>query len=153
MHKPPLLLMESDDNSGHLADLGAALANANPPINIRSIGGGDVNGTGIFTITVDDDSPEVLERLRDIANGVTGVTYVDVEGLTFELKNEPGSLGTAAGKLRDAGVNILSLQVIGNHGDAAIVLVGVADESAADLAREALQGDYFVYPEEHDHLA
>ena len=156
MHKPPVLLMASNNNSGHLRALGEALAGANPPINIRSIGGGEANGTGVFTITIDNDTPQVLDQLAGIVSGLNGVTLVDTEGVTFELDNEPGALGLAAGVLEDANpsINILSLLVIGSHGDRAIVLLGVEDESVAANARDALTGaGYFVYPEEHDHAA
>ena len=159
MHKPPTLLMASDNNSQHLRELGEKFAAEDPPINIRSIGGANVvrnnESIGVFTITIDDDSDEVLERVREIA-GEIGISYTEVEGVTVELKNEPGSLGLAAGVLENANptINVLSLQVVGNHGDSAIVLFGVEDEQRANGAREALEAaGYFVYPEEHDHLA
>ena len=156
MHKPPVLMLASNDNSAHLADLGEAFAAEDPPINIRSIGGGEVDGTGVFTITVDDDTPARLERVRDIANNISGVTYFDVDGITVELKNEPGSLGKVARELagdpNDAGkppINILSLMLIGIHGDSAIVLAGVTDPGEA---RSRLEDEgYFVYPDEHSH--
>ena len=157
MHKPPVLRMASNNNSAHLADLGEAFADADPPINIRSIGGGDVEGVGLFTITVDDDTPAQLERVRDIANNIDGVEYVDVDGITVELKNEPGSLGKVARSLAGdpnadppiPSINILSLLLIGIHGDSAIVLAGVTDPGAA---RTRLEGEgYFVYPDEHGH--
>src|SRR5262245_10980289 len=157
MHKPPVLIMASDNNSAHLADLGEALAAADPPINIRSIGGGENNGVGVFTITVDDDTTAQLVRLRDIANSIPGVTYVDFDGITVELKNEPGSLGKVARLL--AGdpnanpvvplINIVSLMLIGIHGDSVIVLMGVTEPG---VARTRLSGaGYFVYPDEHGH--
>jgi len=154
MHKPPVLIMASNNNSGHLRALGEAFAGANPPINIRSIGGGEANGTGVFTITIDNDTEQVLAQVAQIVSGLNGVTLLETEGVTFELKNEPGALGLVAGVLEDANpsINILSLQVVGAHGDRAIVLVGVEDDNVASNARDVLTGaGYFVYPEEHDH--
>ena len=154
MHKPPVLMLASNNNSGHLRALGEAFAGADPKINIRSIGGGEANGIGVFTIAIDNDTDDVLAQVAQIVSGLNGVTLVQTEGVTFELENDPGALGKAAGVLEDANpsINILSLLVIGTHGDRAIVLLGVEDEQVASNARDALTNEgYFVYPEEHDH--
>ena len=152
MHKPPLLHLRSRDNSKHLAELGAALSEADPPFNIRAIGGGEgPDGTGVFAIALDDDSEDRDAELREIVEGIDGVSLVDVDGVTIELDDKPGALGLAAGVLQAADINIESILGIGSHGDRPIVLLGVQTGSG-EAAREALEAaGYFVYPHEHDH--
>jgi hypothetical protein len=151
MHKPPLLHLRSRDNSRHLAELGAALSEADPPFNIRAMGGGEgPDGTGVFAVALDDDSEDRDEELRSLLETI-GIEMVDVDGVTIELDDEPGALGLAAGVLQAAEINIESILGIGTHGDRPIILLGVPTGSGED-AHEALEAaGYFVYPHEHDH--
>jgi hypothetical protein len=149
MHKPPLFVFHSDDNSRHLADLGTILSQADPPFNIRAIGGGEgPNGVGVFAVALDDDAGDRDDQLRDLATA-NNLELRDVDGLTFELNDEPGTLGVAAAVLQAATINIESILVVGSHGDKPIILLGVPVGSRGD-ARTALEGaGYFVYPDSH----
>jgi hypothetical protein len=149
MHRPPLFVFQSNDNSRHLADLGTILSQADPPFNIRAIGGGEgPNGVGVFAVALDDDAGGRDDQLRDLATS-NNLEMRDVDGLTFELNDEPGTLGVAAGVLQAATINIESILVVGAHGDRPIVLIGVPLGSGND-ARTALEGaGYFVYPDSH----
>ena len=151
MHKPPLLIMRSVNNSGHLKDLGAAFAAEEPPINVRAIGGGEFEGTGVFVILIDDDTPERRERVRQLAQDA-GIEHHELDGVAFEVVDEPGALGLAAATLEGAGVNVHGLLVVGAVDNRAIVLAGVEDENRASGARDALAGaGYTVYPPDYGH--
>ncbi len=113
MHKPPLFIFSSNDNSRHLADLGTILSQADPPFNIRAIGGGEgPNGIGVFAVALDDDAGDREDQLRDLAT-TNNLEMRDVDGLTFELNDEPGTLGVAAAVLQAATINIESILVVG----------------------------------------
>ncbi|HET9345592.1 MAG TPA: hypothetical protein VFO05_07815 [Candidatus Limnocylindrales bacterium] len=153
MHKPPLLIMRSLNNSGHLKDLGNAFEAEDPPINIRAIGGAEVEGTGVFLILIDDDTEERRQRVREIA-GTIGIEHVELSGVVFEVVDEPGALGDAAETLEDAGVNVHGLLVVGAVENRAIVLAGVENDEMAEAARTALDdAEYTVYPAEYGHEA
>jgi hypothetical protein len=153
MHKPPLLVMQSINNSGHLKDLGAAFALEDPPINLRAIGGGEFQGNGVFVILIDDDTPARRERVREIAEGL-GIGHTELDGIAFEVVDEPGALGLAAETLENASVNVHALLVVGENDDRAIVLAGVDGEENATNARGALEtAGYTVYPPDYGHEA
>ena len=140
MHKPPLAIMRSDDNSRHFRELGEDFEAAH--INIRAVGGGELGGTGVFALTFDDDSPATFARVREIC-AARGVELLDWHGVTVELPNEPGSLGRMAGALEKRGININSLLITGTDGESARVLVGV-EEGVQDEAVAALIDGRFV---------
>jgi hypothetical protein len=153
MHKPPLLVMRSLNNSGHLKDLGAAFAAEDPPINIRAIGGAEFEGNGVFVILTDDDTPERRERVREIAEGLS-IEHNELDGVVFEVVNEPGALGLAAQTLENAAVNVNALLVVGATDGRAIVLAGVESEDKGTDARTALDlAGYTVYPADYGHEA
>jgi len=146
MHKPPLAIFRSDDNSRHLREFGHDLRDAN--INILAIGGGEFEGVGVFAFTYDhDDDPAVVDQVRAIAEN-RGVPLIDWDGVTVEIENVPGRLGDMAEVLENESINIGSLLVVGTHGSAAIVLVGIPEgfEESAETALKT--AGFFVYPHE-----
>lgn len=146
MHKPPLFIFQSNDNSRHLAELGVILSQASPPFNIRAIGGGEgPDGVGVFAVALDDDEGDRDDQLRELAT-LNNLEMRDVDGVTIELNDEPGTLGVAAGVLQAATINVEAILVVGAHGNRPIVLIGVPSGSGED-ARAALEGaGYFVHP-------
>jgi hypothetical protein len=142
MHKPPLAIMRSDDNSRHFRELGEDFEAATPPINIRAVGGGELNGIGVFAFTFDNDDAATLDRVRAIC-AARGVELIDWHGITVDLPNEPGALGKMAGALEKKSVNISSLLITGTDGESAQVLVGV-DERREQDAVTALEAGGFV---------
>ena len=146
MHKPPVFIFRSTDNSRHLAELGEILSQASPPFNIRAIGGGEgPDGVGVFAVALDDDEGDRDDQLRELATA-NSLELREVDGVTIELVDEPGTLGVAAGVLQTATINIESILVVGAHGNRPIVLIGVPSGSGGD-ARTALEGaGYFVHP-------
>jgi len=149
MHKPPLMILASNNNSGHLKDIGHALRDADPPVNILAIGGGEFEGVGVFAFTYDnDDDPATVTAVQG-ALDTAGVTLVDYDGVTVEIENKPGRLGDLAEVLENVDVNITSLLVVGSHGSSAIVLIGVPD-GMADDATEALENEGFFVFHQHE---
>ena len=151
MHKPPLLIMKSNDNSGHLRDLGERFAAERPPINIRALGGGESEGRGVFAIAIDDDTPERLARVHEIAEEL-GFEHPELDGVAFELDDRPGSLGEATRWLaaEDPPINVDSLLVVGANNDRPIVVIGVqGGDVIASNARGVLEAHgYITYEHE-----
>ena len=149
MHKPPVLILQSNNNSKHLADLGERLAALDEPINIRAIGGGEWQGIGTFAIAFDNDTEENLALVHQIAQDL-GFEHPEWDGVSFELDDEPGSLGIAAGLLAGERININSLLVVGAHDGKPIVAIGVeGGEAVAASARSVLvANNYTVYDHE-----
>ena len=150
MHKPPLMILASNNNSGHLREIGHALRDADPPVNIIGIGGGEFEGVGVFAFTYDkDDDPATVAAVEG-ALDTAGVTLVTYDGVTVEMENVPGRLGDLGEALEQADINITSLLVVGGHGSSAIVLVGVPDDTEDD-ARTALEArGFFVFPKHEE---
>ena len=150
MHKPPLMILASNNNSGHLREIGHALRDADPPVNILAMGGGEFEGVGVFAFTYDDDDDPATVAAVENVLGEAGVTLVEYDGVTVEVENKPGRLGDLAEALENAEINITSLLVVGSHGSTAVVLVGVPDGTEAD-ARTALEGaGFFVFPKHEE---
>ena len=147
MHKPPLAIMRSDDNSRHIRELGHAFRDADPPINILAVGGGEFEGVGVFAFTIDDDTDETFDRVRDICENL-GIALIDWDGVTVELPNVPGALGDMAQALEAQSINISSLLVVGTHGSSALVLAGVP-EDLQESAETALRNAGFYVLEDH----
>jgi len=149
MHKPPLMILASNNNSGHLREIGHALRDADPPVNILAIGGGEFEGVGVFAFTYDnDDDPATVAAVAG-ALDQAGVSLIDYDGVTVEIENKPGRLGDLAEALENVDVNITSLLLIGSHGSSAIVLIGVPD-GMADDATEALENEGFFVFHQHE---
>jgi len=149
MHKPPLAIMRSDDNSRHIKELGHAFRDATPPINILAVGGGEFEGVGVFAFTVDDDSDETLGRVREICETL-GIPLIDWDGVTVELPNRPGALGDMAEALERQSINISSLLVVGTHGSSALVLAGVPEGLQEDAETALKDAGFYVLEDHHE---
>jgi hypothetical protein len=88
-----------EDRPGTLADLGEALEKAD--VNIEGLCGVPCGDQGVMHLLV-EDSAKLRSTLEEIGLEVAG----EREVLTVELENKPGTLGKAARKIADAGVNI-----------------------------------------------
>jgi len=86
-----------------------------------------------------DDEPEVtgLPRLHTGQRVLEdrGADYREIELVSAELDDQPGSLGAAARRLAEKGVNIEALIPTGMQGSRVSVAFGVNDGA---VAREAL---------------
>ena len=148
MHKPPLMILASNNNSGHLREIGHGLRDAG--VNILGIGGGEFEGVGVFAFTYDqDDDPAVEAAVASVLDSA-GVSKIDYDGVTVELEDVPGRLGDLAEVLENATINITSLLVVGSHGSSAIVLVGVPDGMGEDAAAALEEAEFFVFPKHEE---
>jgi hypothetical protein len=120
-------IVNLDNRPGELASLGEALGERG--INISAIAATTGDGTGSIGLITNDDAGTraVLED--------RGISHRDVQVVSAGLEDRPGSLGEAARRLGDAGVNIELLMPTGMQGNRITVAFGVSD---ADAARSAL---------------
>lgn len=109
-----------EDRPGTLADLGEALGKAG--VNLQTIAGFGIEGRGIIKILV-EDAQAALKALEGAGIKVEG----DREVLVVPLEDRPGSLGTFARKLANAGINIDASYVLGDEGGRKKVVLGVSD--------------------------
>jgi len=148
MHKPPVMIFKSNDNARHLRELGDDFRKEK--INIRAIGGGEHDGTGVFAFTFDNDDHANTKKVLDIAKKHK-VDVLEWGGITMELPDRPGALADMARALEDQNINIGSLLVVGTHADAAIVLVGVPHDREDEARRALIDAKFYVYDDEHGH--
>jgi hypothetical protein len=112
---------------GTLADLGEALGQRG--INITGLSGTTWEGEGAIAVITNDDAGAraVLED--------RGLTYRDCEVVSAGLEDTPGTLGSAARRLADRGVNVELIMTTGVQGKRITVAFGVDNPVAA---RDAL---------------
>ena len=120
-------IVKLENRPGTLADIGEALGERG--INISGVTGTTWDGQGAIALITNDDAGarSVLED-RDL-------TYRDVEIVSAGLEDKPGTLGAAARRLADRGVNIELIMPTGMQGTTVTVAFGVDDPVGA---REAL---------------
>ena len=120
-------IVKLENRPGTLADLGEALGERG--INISGVAGTTLEGEGAIALITNDDAGarSVLED-RDL-------TYRDCEVVSAGLEDKPGTLGAAARRLADRGVNVDVIMPTGMQGNRITVAFGVDDPVGA---REAL---------------
>ncbi len=116
-----------EDKPGQLADLGDALGERG--INISGVAGSTWDGQGAIAVITNDDAGtrSVLES--------RSAAFREVDVVSAGLEDKPGSLGTAARRLADRGINIALIMPTGMQGGRVTVAFGVDDAAAA---RDAL---------------
>lgn len=117
------LKIHLENRPGTLAELGEALGNAG--VNIEGGCGVPSEGQGTVHILVEDAA-----AARAALEGA-GIHVADqTEVMVMEMADQPGTLGSAARKLADAGVNIDLLYLATNTR----VVMGVDDMEKAKAA-------------------
>lgn len=101
-------LVDLANQPGALADVAEALGAKG--INIEMITGATCGDAGRAAIGTNDDAA------TRAALGAIGATFREVEVVEVSLPHSPGSLGRAARRLADAGINIDALTPIGMSG-------------------------------------
>ena len=121
-------ILELENRPGSLADLAEALGDRG--INITGIAGmgWDDDDSGVALITNDDAATRSLLEERD-------ADYRELELVSASMEDRPGTLGDAARRLADRGVNVELLVPTGMSGSRVTVAFGVDDVNGA---REAL---------------
>lgn len=120
-------IVNLDNRPGTLADLGEALGERG--INITGLAGTTWEGAGAAGIVTNDDTGAAA------ALDEGGFAYRQVEVVSATVEDRPGSLGEAARRLADAGVNIELILPSGMQGSRITLALGVDD---VERAREAL---------------
>jgi hypothetical protein len=120
-------IIKAENRPGALADLAEAFGERG--INISGIAGSAWEGDGAIALITNDDAGtrSVLDE--------RGATYREAELLAAAMEDRPGTLGTAARRLADRGINIEALIPTGMQGTRVTVAFAVDDVGAA---REAL---------------
>ena len=117
------LKIRVEDRPGMLGEIASALGEKK--VNVRAVNGWVEEGGAFVRLVVDDAS-----RARKILKG-RGWDAEEQELLELELADKPGTLGAAAKKLGDAGVNIKHVFVGTAGARKAAVFLAVSDMKAA----------------------
>ena len=120
-------IIQAENRPGALADLAEAIGQRG--INITGIAGSTWDSAGAIALITNDDSGtrSVLDE--------RGADYRETELVAAAMEDRPGTLGDAARRLADRGVNIEAIVPTGMQGSRVTVAFAVDDVSAA---REAL---------------
>ena len=120
-------IVELEHRPGSLADLARAIGERG--INLTAISGlGWKDDGAVALITNDDDGTRALLEERD-------ADYRETSLVAAALEDRPGSLGEAAGRLAERGINIEAILPTGMQGGRVTIAFAVDDPAGA---REAL---------------
>lgn len=97
-------------------------------INISGTAGAATGEVGSLAFTADDHA-----GARSVLDA-HGWSYREVEMVVAALEHRPGSLGAAARRMADAGVNLDTMFATGMDGDKMLIAFGVSDPAAARAA-------------------
>lgn len=119
-------IVDLTNRPGSLAAVCEALGTGG--INIVGSAGATAGATGSFAFSAEDHAGAhgILDR--------GGWTHREVELVVVAVEHRPGTLGAAARRLADAGVNVETLFPIGMDGEKVLIAFGVGDPAAARAA-------------------
>jgi hypothetical protein len=120
-------IVKLENTPGSLADLAEALGETG--INITGVTGIGWDGTGAVTLISSDEAG--TRALLD----QRGTDYHEAELVSAAIEDRPGTLGAAARRLADKGINVEAMLPTGMSGSRITVAFAVDDAAAA---REAL---------------
>ena len=112
-----------EDRPGTLAEVGEALGNAG--VNIEGGCGFPCEGRGVMHVLVNDAA-----AARSAIEGAGIQVAAETEVMVVDVMDEPGTLGTLARKIADAGVNLGLLYLATNTR----LVLGVDDMEKARAA-------------------
>lgn len=119
-------IVELPNRPGSLADICEAVAAGGA--NIIGFSGSTAGDAGQVALTTDD-----IEGTRAVIQA-RGWHFREVALVIAALEHRPGTLGAAARRLADAGINIDTMFGIGMDGGKVQVAFGVGDPDAAGAA-------------------
>ncbi len=120
-------IINAENRPGALADLAEALGERG--INISGVAGAAWDDSGAIGLITNDDA-----GTRSVLDG-RNAAYREVDLVAAGMEDKPGTLGMAARKLAERGVNIEAIMPTGMQGTKVTVAFAVDDAAAA---REAL---------------
>jgi hypothetical protein len=120
-------IIHAENRPGALAELAEALGERG--INISGVSGSAWGAGGAIGLITNDDS-----GTRSVLDG-RNADYRELELVAAAMEDKPGTLGAAARRLADRGVNIGAIMPTGMQGTKVTVAFAVDDAAAA---REAL---------------
>lgn len=120
-------IIHAENRPGALADLAEALGERG--INISGVAGSAWDDDGAIGLITNDDA-----GTRSVLDA-RSAEYREMELVAAGMEDKPGTLGAAARRLADSGVNIGAVMPTGMQGTKVTVAFAVDD---ADVAREAL---------------
>ena len=120
-------IINAENRPGALADLAEALSERG--INISGVAGAAWDDSGAIGLITNDDA-----GTRSVLDG-RNADYREADLVAARMEDKPGTLGMAARKLAERGVNIEAIMPTGMQGTKVTVAFAVDDAAAA---REAL---------------
>lgn len=120
-------IIHAENRPGALAHLAEALGERG--INISAVSGSTWGDEGAIGLITNDDA-----GTRSVLDG-DSAEYRELELVAAAMEDKPGTLGAAARRLADRGVNISAIMPTGMQGTKVTVAFAVDDAAAA---REAL---------------
>jgi hypothetical protein len=122
-------LVDLENKPGELARVAEALGEKG--INITGVSGSTCGSSGRLAMTTADEA-----RTRSLL-GEIGCRFEEMEVAEASMRHEPGTLGMAARRLADAGINIEAMFATGMT-DSGVSVAFVTSDAAR--AREVLSG-------------
>jgi len=119
-------IVDLPNRPGSLASVCEALGASG--VNITGVVGATAGDSGSLAFTADDHA-----GARSVLDA-HGWTYREVDIVVATVEHRPGSLGAAARRMADAGVNLETAFVTGMEGDKVTIAFGVSDAAAARAA-------------------
>ena len=122
----PRIIVMARNEVGVIADISRVLADSS--INIETIGVDSLGDKGSISLTTDDYDGALF------ALTAAGFKTVSDESLLVRLHDEPGALAKVAERLKQAGINIQSIQIVDRReGNTTVAIVTNDRAKAEDL--------------------
>ena len=128
----PRIIVMARDEVGVIADISRVLAESK--INIETISVEALGDKGAVSLTTNDYDGALL------ALTYAGFKTVTDESLLVSLRDEPGALAKVAERLKLAGINIQSIQIVDRREGNTTVAIVTNDRARAEgvIGREAI---------------
>ena len=128
----PRIIVMARDEVGVIADISRVLAESK--INIETISVEALGDKGAVSLTTNDYDGALL------ALTYAGFKTVTDESLLVSLRDEPGALAKVAERLKLAGINIQSIQIVDRREGNTTVAIVTNDRAMAEgvIGREAI---------------
>ena len=120
----PRIIVMAQNEVGVIADISRVLADSS--INIETIGVESLGDKGSISLTTDDYDGALLALTS------AGFKTVSDESLLVRLQDEPGALAKVAERLKQAGINIQSLQIVDRREGHTTVAIVTNDRAKAE---------------------